>query len=648
MKNLLRLIPFSLLLLILVAAPVQSFAQANDQVFLGSWTSPDNLPAAFFGVYNDVWGVEVDGKEYGVIGSTMGVHFISLDEPDSPQEVAFVPGKAQGTALIHRDYHSYQNYLYTVADEGPSSLQVIDFSGLPESVEVVYDSDEFIVRAHNIFIDEENARLYTSNGVQVFDLSNPETPVLLDHLATHNLGHPSYAHDIFVRDNILYLNGGNTGFAVIDYNDPNNPILLGTMYDYPNKGYNHSGWLSDDGQHYYLCDETGGADVKTVSVDDFTDMEILDRFKADNDNPEHIAHNAMIVGDILYVSYYSDGLQAFDISDPENVERIWNYDTYPGKNDSGFKGAWGIFARFTSGRLLVSDFDGGLFIFAPPQPLDFYHLEENLGACSDEETLSFDLFVSEGFEEGGLTLTAEGLPADMVVEFSQNPAPANRPVKVTISNFTTPGEYSLTLSGTDGVNEVETIANFTIASNGPASPVFPEDDATDIPINPVFEWEGQANEYLLEISPTPSFGFGTFSFNLTDNTYAVPTNELLTPDFTYYWRVTTLGSECGEATTEVQTFTTGSTVSTKDLGEQVMRVFPNPARDVLEIACSDNCNGIYDIELLDLSGRQVQTWRETVNPTGLSLNVDAQLNGLYILRMANAQQSHLARVLFSQ
>ena len=42
--------------------------------------------------------------------------------------------------MIHRDYHDHNGYLYAVCDEGQSTLQIIDLSGLPNDLEVVYDS----------------------------------------------------------------------------------------------------------------------------------------------------------------------------------------------------------------------------------------------------------------------------------------------------------------------------------------------------------------------------------------------------------------------------------------------------------------------------------------------------------------------------
>lgn len=633
--------------LLLCAHPQLVFGQGSESVFLGSWTSDDNIPPSIFGAYNDVWGIVVDGKEYGVIGSTMGVHFISLDEADSPREVAFVAGADQGSIIVHRDFHSYQNYLYTVADEGASTLQIIDFSGLPESVEVVYDSDEFLTNIHNIFIDEDNARLYTSNSVQVYDLTNPEQPVPLDLLAIHGLNTPNYAHDIFAKDNILYINGGNTGLAVVDYNDATNPILLGTMYNYPNQGYNHAGWLSEDGNHYYLCDETGGADVKTVRVDDFTDMEVIDRFKADNDNPLHIAHNAMVRGDLLYVSYYSDGLQVFDISDPANVTRVWNYDTYPGKNNEGFLGAWGIYALLPSGRILVSDFDGGLFYFAPPEGQAFFQFEDTVSACVDEG-LEFDLFIGPDFEADGVTLSAEGLPAGFDVVFSQNPAPANSTVSVSVENWPTDGVFDFTINGTDNVHEVTTMVTIDLGFPASIDLELPVDGETVLPNAFTFEWEAQAGieSYQLQIGPTPTFGFGTTTIDVNSNTYTISSSNALASNFTYYWRVQTVNSACGELVTDPWSFTTENAVSTEETASKNWRVYPNPAKEFIVLECSNDCLGTLDLQLLDISGKVVEAYSAWANEGNIVWNLNAKLHGLYILRIINGDETQIKRLVF--
>ena len=104
--------------------------------------------------YNEVWGMVYNNKEFAVIGSTEGTHIFDVTDPVSSSQIAFIPGAAQGAAIVHRDYHDYNGYLYIVCDEGSSTLQIVDVSNLPTSFNIVYDSDSLFKRAHNIFIDE--------------------------------------------------------------------------------------------------------------------------------------------------------------------------------------------------------------------------------------------------------------------------------------------------------------------------------------------------------------------------------------------------------------------------------------------------------------------------------------------------------------
>ena len=113
-------------------------AQAQELSLLGRWESELSLPATVYGNrYNEVWGMALDGREYAIVGSTLGTHIVEVTDPALPVEVAFVPGASQGSHLIHRDYHNYGCYLYAVADEGSAStLQIIDMSTLPASATV--------------------------------------------------------------------------------------------------------------------------------------------------------------------------------------------------------------------------------------------------------------------------------------------------------------------------------------------------------------------------------------------------------------------------------------------------------------------------------------------------------------------------------
>ena len=124
-----------ILTLVLLSLPVLLSAQAQQATLLGHWRDP-SIPGsdAYDNAFNEVWSVAVKGHEYGIIGSTLGTHFIDVTNPAQPFQAAFVPGKAQGVGIIHRDYKTYKHYIYGVCDEGNSSLQIMDFSTLPDSV----------------------------------------------------------------------------------------------------------------------------------------------------------------------------------------------------------------------------------------------------------------------------------------------------------------------------------------------------------------------------------------------------------------------------------------------------------------------------------------------------------------------------------
>jgi choice-of-anchor B domain-containing protein len=322
--------------------------------------------------YNEVWGHAVNGKEYAIIGSTMGTHFIDVTNPANPTEAFFVEGGSAGGQIVHRDYREYQGYLYAVSNEGSSStLQIIDMSDLPNSLEVVYDSDALIIKAHNIFIDKAKARLYalavrTPNSfgaMSIYDLSNPIAPALLAFHNTLDGNTVTFVNDAYVKNHIAYLNCGNDGVFVLDFTNASSPLLLGSITDYLLSGYNHSGYLTEDESYYYFSDESNGTGLKAVDVSNLSDLSVNLYFNAGAQGTNNsIPHYKVIAGNYLYVSYYYDGLQVFDISNPANPVHAMYYDTSTEPNMNSYKGAWGVYPFLPSGNILVSDMQNGLFI----------------------------------------------------------------------------------------------------------------------------------------------------------------------------------------------------------------------------------------------------------------------------------------------
>lgn len=327
--------------------------------------------------YNEIWGYAKNGREYAIIGTTLGTHIFDVTDINNVDTVDFIPGKVQGGQIVHRDYDTYQDHLYMVADEGASSLQIADLTFLPDSVSLVYDSDSLIVRSHNIFIDTTSGNLYTCGGatslganfLSVYSLAadpaNPQFLINCENDVPFWGTSVRYVHDIYVKNDTAYCNSETRGLYVVDFTDMSNVQALGTYNNYPQQGYNHSGWLHPNGQYYAFADETHGTDVKIVDVSDFSNITLVDTIGS-NIDLFSIPHNLIYSGDYLYVSFYFDGLYVFDTSDPNNISLAGFYDTSNRPHfNNVYQGNWGVYPFLPSGKVLVSDMQEGLFVLEP-------------------------------------------------------------------------------------------------------------------------------------------------------------------------------------------------------------------------------------------------------------------------------------------
>jgi len=357
----------NLLVFILFSFCLQAQQQLNMSL-LGHWDDP-SLPTAGSIKYNDIWGyADCEGNEYAILGSAKYILFIDVTDPANPVEIARFPGSVNS---VWRDFKTYGHYAYAVADQGTDGLLVFDLSLLPDSVSLVYQDNGSFSRSHNVFIDEPTGRLYLAgsnaifNGAAAYSLAgNPGEPAFL---GTQPLP-GGYFHDIYVRNHIAYCSHGGNGLWAYDFTDYSNIITLGNLTSYPEQGYNHSSWLNGAGNQLVFADETHGSSLKLVDVADLGDIAILDLFRSELLVPaatNSIAHNPFIRDQYVIVSYYHEGVQIFDLSNPQEVERVAYYDTYPENQDySGYQGCWGVYPFLPSGNIIASDITHGLFILS--------------------------------------------------------------------------------------------------------------------------------------------------------------------------------------------------------------------------------------------------------------------------------------------
>lgn len=325
------------------------------------WTDTTLLKGPENVYFSDVWGFYYNKIKYAVIGSTEGAHFIKI-ESEKFKEVDFEPGSFSSVIVQHRDYKKYKNYIYSVCDEGTSSLQIFDISYLPDSVHKVYDSDLNFVVAHNIFIDTLKAKLYVSGpnnlGMDIYDISNPENPILDLHFTKYN-----FIHDCFAVNDTVFMNAGVDGLQVYYFGNQL-PEQLGGLSFYPNQGYNHSGWLSENHDYYCFIDETQGTKIKYCDISDGIENIQINELFSTTDYLDYVPHNIIIKNDFAFVSNYNEGLRVFDLLD-KPIKEVAYYDTYLINSNYKLNGAWGVYV-FDDEQILISDRQNGLFLFSFP------------------------------------------------------------------------------------------------------------------------------------------------------------------------------------------------------------------------------------------------------------------------------------------
>ncbi len=333
-----------------------------------NWYASQTKYAGCYGWHNPA-----DNREYAIIGSTKGNHFIDVTQPQNPIVKDFVPGASQNS--LWREIKTNQHYAYLISDDNGSKFQIVDMSYLPDSVHVVYNSSALFTKAHTLFV--EGNKLYCggvtivgSSGVipmAVYDLSNPENPILLRAL---NQDYPSisYVHDMFVRNDTIFASAGNQGLYVLKLNTNNTFSLLSDYTGYYEAGYNHSSYLTPDSKTLAFCDEVpAGMSVKLIDVSDLNNIQLKDTIKS------HVgatAHNPYITNsNHLVISYYQDGVYIYDVSNPSNAQLTGFFDTdyLHGINDNysfstPYRGCWGTYPFLPSGILLASDMQNGLFV----------------------------------------------------------------------------------------------------------------------------------------------------------------------------------------------------------------------------------------------------------------------------------------------
>lgn len=482
------------------------------QIALNQFNTPQTTAS-------NLWGfVDLnDNREYVVIGLRTGTAIVDITTPTSPRQVALVNGNSSSWREVkiyqHHDGTRYRAYAYVTTEASGSGLQVIDLSGLPNSVSLantlgdtgsqhtLYVSN--IDYSTNMALPGRQAFLYVAganvNGGawRVYSLINPDEPELLTPAPTGT----QYMHDstsLYITDSraAQCAAGHNPCEVLVDFNEntvdlwdvtnknSGQPILLSST-TYPSTRFTHSGWPSEDQRYLFFHDELDEVQLglnTRIHTMDLANLRAPVITVSYQGATTAIDHNGYAKGNFYYVSHYRRGLVVFDASDPLHLREIGYFDTFltPAANTAGFDGAWGVYPFFPSGSVAISDISNGLFI-----------LKDNTGTLSGSPGqlgfASTTLSVAESAASVTVRLQRTGgLAGAVSVQYttSNGTATAGSDYSATSGTLTWPDDdneertFTIPLTNDTTVEENETIR--VILSNPTAGAVI--DGATTLDI----------------------------------------------------------------------------------------------------------------------------------------------------------------------
>ncbi|MHA2074409.1 MAG: LVIVD repeat-containing protein [Candidatus Hodarchaeales archaeon] len=259
--------------------------------------------------------------------------------------------------LLSTDIHITRSYLHSTANQN---------IGLILLSETGTGGD-----AYDIWVDENKKLAYVTcgyKGLRIFNISNPSDPILLSHVsespAVINTGHTTaYAHQLQVKDHIVFIGDGPGGLKIINCTDPENPSVIthfteGYSWDleivnnvafvangWNNLGnpgmmviditnlsnplmiYNHRDWditdLEISENQLYLAGYDAG--VAILDIMNYSNPVLLGRYTGRKGTFDIEIKDSMV-----FQSSWDYGLQILDVADPGNITVVSEFSDIDG------------------------------------------------------------------------------------------------------------------------------------------------------------------------------------------------------------------------------------------------------------------------------------------------------------------------------
>ncbi|HXE84013.1 MAG TPA: choice-of-anchor B family protein [Gemmatimonadales bacterium] len=344
---------------------------------------------------SDVWGYNdpETGKEIAIVGRVDGTSFVDITDPSRPVYLGDLPKTAGSVGSFWREIKTYKHYAFIVADGArQAGMQVFDLNRLRGVRTPQTFTPDHIYRGvhsvHDIVSDTVSGYMYLTGsngggntcggGLHMVDVRDPLNPKFAGCFSDPQTGRAGtgYTHDaqcvVYHGPTTKYqgrqicFGWNETHLSIADVTDKAHPVAI-SRATYPNVGYAHQGWITDDHRYMYEDDELdeiqGFVESTRTLIWDVSDLDnpvLAGEYMSKNKATDH---NLWLVGNTMYQSNYVSGLRVLDITDRLKPKEVGFFDTHPvGPDEPGFEGTWGNYPFFKSGVVAVSSMTEGLFI----------------------------------------------------------------------------------------------------------------------------------------------------------------------------------------------------------------------------------------------------------------------------------------------
>lgn len=234
--------------------------------------------------------VAIDTDVY-IVGQALRI--VSMENAEQPELLGYIGLPESAGSLVAMDQHLVVGNKYNGA-------LIVDPARAPISplIGSVSAGDNRVIDVHTF----GNVAYVLGGPLTLFDISTPETPVLLNTIDTW-----SFTYAMEVRGDIAYLADGATGISVLDVSDPHSPVLIGTE-DQASAAHD----LFLQGEYLYVAAGTSGLRVLDIS------NPVAPHRVNQIDTNSRGVYGVTGHGNTLCFADSLDGAQVFDISDPQS------------------------------------------------------------------------------------------------------------------------------------------------------------------------------------------------------------------------------------------------------------------------------------------------------------------------------------------